>query len=130
MKSSLIYLLIVVILFSSCGSSTIVLSDNSRPYAIYVDKQFKGNKSVKIRRSGLPQKKLIEVKDASGNVVGHEKISRDFSIGKFLVSFLYLYPLIFFSWEYDKKIEIYIDKAKQNSRNPWDMDSTSKSAWD
>lgn len=88
------------------------------------------NNNIRIPRSGLPQKKLIEIKDTRGRVIAHEKISRDFNALKFLVGFVYLYPIWFFSWEYDKKIEIYIDNSKNNkSTSPWDEEQAD-SPWD
>lgn len=131
MKTKLIYFLVFIILLSSCGTSVIKLSDTSRPYSVYINNQFKGlsNTDIRIQRSGLPQKKLIEVKDSRGKVIAHEKISRDFNALKFLVGFVYLYPIWFYCWEYDKKIEIYIDNSKNNSKSPWDEEQTN-SPWD
>ena len=79
MKTKLIYFSVLLILLSSCGTSLIKVTGNSRPYAVYINKQFKGmtNSDIKIPRCGLPQKKLIEVKDTKGNIITKEKISRD-----------------------------------------------------
>jgi|DEB19_MinimDraft_2_1074335.scaffolds.fasta_scaffold00408_4 hypothetical protein len=133
MKIKLIYFSLCLILLSSCGSSLIKVTGNSRPYAVYVNNQYKGmtNSEIKFQRSGLPQKKLIEIKDTRGKVIAKEKISRDFNGLKFLLGFVYFYPIWFFSWEYDKKIEIYIDNSNNNNSNtsPWD-DDKAKSPWD
>ncbi len=132
MKTKLIYFSVFLILLSSCGTSVIKLSDTSRPYSVYINSQFKGmsNSNIRIQRSGLPQKKLIEIKDTRGRVIAHEKISRDFNAIKFLIGFVYFYPIWFFSWEYDKKIEIYIDNSKINKgKSPWDEEEAD-SPWD
>jgi hypothetical protein len=136
MRKSIIYLIVGVVLLSSCANSIVTVSDKSKPYYVYVDKKFKGMSTSKVgfQRSGFPQKKLIEIKDARGKVIAHEKISRDFNAFKFLAGWFYLYPLWFFMWEYDNKIEIYIDKQQTNTNNqsPWDSDSikVNKSPWD
>ena len=133
MKAKLIYFSVVLILLSSCQTSLIKVTGNSRPYAVFINNQYKGmtNSEIKFQRSGLPQKKLIEIKDTKGKVIAKEKISRDFNTLKFLVGFVYCYPIWFFSWEYDKKIEIYIDNSNNNSNNtsPWDEEKA-KSPWD
>lgn len=134
MKTKLIYISVFLILLSSCQTSLIKVTGNSRPYSVFIDNQFKGmtNNDIKINRSGLPQKKLIEIKDTKGNVIAKEKISRNFNTLKFLVGFVYFYPIWFFSWEYDKKIEIYIDNSNNNNNSntsPWDEEK-SKSPWD
>jgi hypothetical protein len=112
----------------------IKVTGNSRPYAVFINNQYKGmtNSEIKFQRSGLPQKKLIEIKDTRGKVIAKEKISRDFNVLKFLVGFVYCYPIWFFSWEYEKKIEIYIDNSNNNNNSntsPWDEDKA-KSPWD
>jgi hypothetical protein len=113
----------------------IKVTGNSRPYSVFIDNQYKGmtNSDIKIQRSGLPQKKLIEIKDTKGKVIAKEKVSREFNALKFLVGFVYFYPIWFFSWEYDKKIEIYIDNSNSNNNNsntsPWDEEKP-KSPWD
>ena len=133
MKTKLIYFSVFLILLSSCQTSLIKVTGNSRPYSVFIDNQYKGmtNNDIKIQRSGLPQKKLIEIKDAKGKVIAKEKISRDFNVLKFLVGFLYCYPIWFFSWEYEKKIEITIDNSNNNNDNssPWDEEKP-KSPWD
>lgn len=133
MKTKLIYFSVFLILLSSCGTSLIKVTGNSRLYSVFIDNQYKGmtNNDIKIQRSGLPQKKLIEIKDAKGKVIAKEKISRDFNVLKFLVGFLYCYPIWFFSWEYEKKIEITIDNSSNNNSNtsPWDEEKP-KSPWD
>jgi hypothetical protein len=135
MKNLIVYIVLSALLFSSCGYSVVKLTDNSRPYAVYVDKKYVGmsNTKIKIQRSGLPQKKVIEVKDNYGRLIAHEKVSRDFNLGKFVAGFFYLYPLWFFMWDYDALIEIYVDNQKiKASKSPWDTDSLSvrKSPWD
>lgn len=137
MKTIVIYLVLAALLFSSCGYSVVKLSNTSKPYAVYVDKKYMGmsTSKIKFQRSGFPQKKLIEVKDNYGRVVAYEKISRDFNAAKFLVGFFYLWPIWLYMWEYDAKIEVYIDNQRINSvgnQSPWDTDSVrvNKSPWD
>jgi len=137
MKAKFIYFSVLLILLSSCGTSLIKVTGNSRPYAVYINKQFKGmtNSEIKIPRCGLPQKKWIEIKDTKGNIITKEKIVRDMNPLRFIVGFVAFYPIWFFSWEYDKKIEIYIENSNNNSNNnnsntsPWD-DDKAKSPWD
>jgi hypothetical protein len=135
MKTKLIYFSVFLILLSSCGSSLIKVTGNSRPYSVYIDNQYKGmtNDKIKIQRSGLPQKKLIEIKDNRGKVIAKEKISRDFNGLKFAIGVVTIYfiPMAFYSWEYDKKIEIYIDNSNSNDNDisPWDEEKP-KSPWD
>ncbi len=78
MKTKFIYFAILLILLSSCGTSLIKVTGSSRPYSVFIDNQFKGmtNSDIKIQRSGLPQKKLIEIKDTKGKVIAKEKVSR------------------------------------------------------
>ncbi len=138
MRDSIIYLIVVIVLFTSCANSIVTVSDKSKPYYIYVDKKFKGmsNSKVGFQRSGLPQKKVIEIKDGRGKVVAREKIQRDFNVYKFLTGWFYLFPLWFYMWEYDKKIEIYIEDKNFDTPSevsPWDaVDSlkVKKSPWD
>ncbi|MCF8428535.1 MAG: hypothetical protein K9G64_00270 [Bacteroidia bacterium] len=132
MKTKLIYFSVFLILLSSCGSSLIKVTGNSRPYSVYIDNQYKGmtNNDIKFQRSGLPQKKLIEIKDISGKVIAQQKISRNFNTIKFIVGLVYFYPILFFCWDYDKKIEIQIDNSNNNSNtSPWDEEKP-KSPWD
>ena len=133
MKTKLIYFSVLLILLSSCGTSIIKVTGNSRPYAVYINKQFKGmtNSEIKIPRCGLPQKKWIEIKDTKGNIITKEKIVRDMNPLRFIVGFVAFYPIWFFSWEYDKKIEIYVDNSDDNksNTNPWDKEKA-KSPWD
>ena len=137
MKTKLIYFSVFLILLSSCGTSLIKVTGNSRLYSVFIDNQYKGmtNNDINIQRSGLPQKKLIEIKDTKGKVIAKEKVSREFNSLKFLIGFVYAWPIWFFSWEYDKKIEIYIDNSNNNSNNnnsntsPWDEEKP-KSPWD
>jgi hypothetical protein len=133
MKTKLIYFSVFIILLSSCGTSVIKLSDTSRPYSVYINNQFKGlsNNNIKIQRSGLPQKKLIEIKNERGKVIASEKISRDFNGLKFAIAIVtfYFIPMAFYSWEYDKKIEIHVDKQQEKAISPWDEEQTN-SPWD
>lgn len=133
MKTKLIYFSVLLLLLSSCGTSLIKVTGNSIPYSVYINKQFKGmtNSDIKIPRCGLPQKKLIEIKDIKGNIITREKISRDINALRFIVGFVAFYPIWFFSWEYDKKIEIYIDNSnnKNSNTSPWDSENA-KSPWD
>lgn len=133
MKTKLLYFSVLLILLSSCGTSLIKVTGSSRPYAVYINKQFKGmtNSEIKIPRCGLPQKKLIEIKDAKGNIITKEKISRDINGSRFIVAVFAFSPILLFSWEYDKRIEIYIDNSNNNKSNtsPWDEEKP-KSPWD
>jgi hypothetical protein len=133
MKIKLIYFSVLLILLTSCGTSLIKVTGNTRPYAVYINKQFKGmtNSDIKIPRCGLPQKKLVEIKDTKGNIITREKISRDINGLRFIIGLVAFYPIWFFSWEYDKKIEIYIDNSNNNNSNTnqWDKEKA-KSPWD
>lgn len=138
MRNSIIYLIVAVVLFTSCANSIITVSDKSKPYYIYVNKKFKGMSNTKVgfQRSGLPQKKVIEIKDARGKTVAREKIKREINFLKFIGGWFYLYPLWFYMWEYDKTIEIYIEEKDEevpSGVSPWDaVDSlkVKKSPWD
>lgn len=133
MKTKLIYFSVLLILLTSCGTSLIKVTGNTRPYAVYINKQFKGmtNSDIKIPRCGLPQRKLIEIKDTKGNIITREKISRDINGLRFIIGLVAFYPIWLFSWEYDKKIEIYIDNSNSNDNDisPWDEEKP-KSPWD
>jgi hypothetical protein len=133
MKAKFIYFSVLLILLSSCGTSLIKVTGNSRPYAVYINKQFKGmtNNEIKIPRCGLPQKKLIEIKDTKGNIITKEKISRDINGIRLVMGLVAFSPILLFSWEYDKRIEIYIKNSNNNNSNtnPWDEEK-SKSPWD
>ena len=63
MKAKFIYFSVFLILLSSCGTSLIKVTGNSRPYSVFIDNQYKGmtNDKIKIQRSGMPQKKTIEI---------------------------------------------------------------------
>jgi hypothetical protein len=114
-----------LLILASCGSSTIILTNTQKPYNIYVNNVNRGKGVVKVQRAGLPKKMTIDVKNSSGETIVHEVVRRDINVIQFAVGFLYLYPLWFWSWKYDKVIEIYI--PKQNS--DWDAEP-SKSKWD
>ncbi len=136
MKTKLIYFSVFLILLSSCGTSLIKVTGNSRPYSVFIDNQYKGmtNDKIKIQRSGMPQKKTIEIKDVKGKIIAKETISRDFNSLKFAVAVItvYLIPMAFYCWEFDKKIEIYIDNSNNNNNSntsPWDEEKP-KSPWD
>lgn len=129
MKSKFILIIALLVLFTSCGTTIVSVSDKSRQYSIYIDKELKGINEVKITRSGLPQHKVVEIKDGKGNLIAREKISRDLNAIKFIVGFLYLWPLWFSSWHYDKNIEIYISKPQNDAGGNWEIDKK-KSAWD
>jgi len=119
--------MLLVTMLSACGSSVITLSDKSSNYSIYLDKVKMGSKEVRIQRSGGRQTKIVEVKDASGRVVAHEKIKRELNLLKAIGGFTpYTFPLLFFRYEYDKEIEIFIAPSQQKNPN----DSTYKSKWD
>jgi hypothetical protein len=125
----IIAIFFALLLLVSCGSSTIVLTNTQRPYNIYVDKVNRGTGSVKVQRSGLPKKMSIDVKDAQGNILANEIIRRDFNILQFgagVVGFYFmLWPICFWSWKYDKHIEIFVPQQKSE----WDAEHT-KSKWD
>jgi hypothetical protein len=121
----IIAIFFALLLLVSCGSSTITLTNTKRPYNIYVDKVNRGTGSVKVQRSGLPQKMSIDVKDAQGKILTHEVIRRDLNVLQFAAGFLYLYPLWFWSWKYDKHIEIFVPDQKSE----WDAEPA-KSKWD
>ena len=133
MKAKLIYFSVLLILLSSCGTSLIKVTGSSRPYAVYINKQFKGmtNSDIKITRCGLPQKKLVEIKDTKGNIITKEKISRDINGIRFVMGLVAFSPILLFSWEYDKRIEIYIENSNNNNSNtsPWDEEKP-KCPWD
>ena len=69
----------------------------------------------------------IDVKDAADQTLVHEVVRRDLNLIQFAAGFLYLWPLWFWSWKYDKKIEIYVPTNVQKSN--WDAEP-SKSKWD
>jgi hypothetical protein len=120
---------LALLILVSCGSSTITLTNNKKPYNIYVNKVNKGTSNVKVQRAGLPQKMTVDVKDAQGNIIAHEVIRRDFNLLQFGVGIIgsvyMLWPLCFWSWKYDKHIEIFVPQQKSE----WDTEPA-KSKWD
>ncbi len=122
---------LAVLLLASCGSSSIVLTNTKRPYNIYVNNVNRGKGVVKVQRAGLPKKMTVDVKNSSGEILVHEVVRRDINVLQFTAGIIGLLgpnpllPLFFWSWKYDKVIEIYI--PKQNS--DWDAEP-SKSKWD
>ena len=124
-SKKIIAIFFALLILVSCGSSTITLTNTKRPYNIYVDKVNRGTGSVKVQRAGLPKKMSIDVKDAQGKILAHEVIRRDINVLQFAAGFFYLYPLWFWSWKYDKHIEIFVPDQKSE----WDSEPT-KSKWD
>lgn len=127
----IIAVVLAVLILASCGSSTIVLTNTKRAYPIYINGENRGTGEVKIQRSGLPQKITVDVKNNSGEILAHEVIRRDINVLQFAAGFFYLYPLWFWSWKYDKKIEIFVPTQVQKSE--WDSSPSStpsKSKWD
>jgi hypothetical protein len=129
MKNKIIYFSIFLVLLSSCGTTVITFSEHSRPYSVYINNNYKGltSSKIKIPQSGLPEKKEIKVKDGFGRVVGKESIKRKFNPVIFILGCFYLYPLWLFSWEYDRKVEVHINQTQ--SKSAWDEDEK-KSPWD
>ena len=100
MKLLIIYLAALLILFTSCANSVISVSDKSKPYTLIVNGRNYKNTDAKVPRSGLPQSKKIIVKDARGNIIGNEVITRDFNAGKFIVSLIFFYSCLQFVWQH------------------------------
>jgi len=118
--------ILAILLLTSCSSTHIVLANNKKPYQIYINNQLKGTGTASIPRSGLPQTRTIQVRDASGNVLAQERIRREMNVLKFVGGFIYLFPLWFFAWDYDKEISIFIPKQTSDEFDA----QPSKSKWD
>jgi hypothetical protein len=121
-----------MVLLASCSTS-IVLTNTSKPYDIYVNNRLKGQGRASIPRTGLPQSKNIMVKDAAGNVLAQQKIKRDLNLLKFVGGFFTYFTLWIVAWDYDPVVEIFIPKQ---SSEDWDKhdgndkDKPTKSKWD
>lgn len=126
-KQLFVFLLLASVLFASC-TTKILLINNRVPYQIYVNNQLKGTGSAQIPRTGLPQTRTIQVRDASGNVLAQERIRREMNVLKFIGGFFYLYPLWFFAWDYDKEISIFVPNQTNEGFDP--QPSKGKSKWD
>lgn len=120
-----VFLLLSSVLLASCSSS-IVLTNNRKPYDIYVNNQLKGSGTARIARSGFPQSATVQVRDAAGNVLVQEKIKRELNLVKFIAGFFYLYPLWFLAWDYDKEIKIFVPNQENKE---WDNEPH-KGKWD
>ncbi len=114
-----------MVLLASCSTS-IVLTNNRKPYEIYVNNQLKGTGTASIPRSGFPQRRTIQVRDAAGNVLVQEKIKRELNLIKFIGGFFYLYPLWLVAWDYERVITIYVPNQVNKD---WENEPA-KSKWD
>jgi len=115
--------LILSLLLSSCGSSRIITNQSS-DIDIYINGVNFGKNEVKITRSGIPHKILIEAK-YNGQLVGQLTEKRYFTFGTFIVGNCTYGLGYVFDWKYPLEIIIPI-----NSSNLTQLQNNVQSQWD
>lgn len=125
MKKIPALLLSLVLLITSCGTTTII--GTSSWHDIYVDKVCLGKGTVKITRMGIP--KTIKVEERAGNkVIASATGKRKFDFVTFVLGMYTYGPGLLIGWRYPKTIVLHPDYTMgwDEQDNPWVNPS---SAW-
>ena len=116
MKNSFISLLIFLILFTSCGVGASSYITTKRGYDIYINGSYKGREQVRISRTGLPNKALIQIKKGN-RIVGKKEIKRKITTNTVLNAMFLNILLGLISFQYPKRT--YIKPKKLMGTSIW-----------
>lgn len=127
--------LALLLLFSSC-STTLLIVDNNPKAEIYMNGKYLGNGQAEIKRNGRPKKATFETK-YNGEITGKHITKRKFTLVTALVG-IYTYGIGFiFLWQFPNEIHLPCDtpyvkeKKSSDTISPWDQSpGKKKSGWD
>lgn len=123
MKIYLVFVLILMILVSACGTTQLI--SNNPDAEIYVNGYLKGKGIAGIQRTGPPSRIKVEAR-LNGETIGNIDGKRHITILSILVG-VYTYGIgFFFTWKYPDMIVIPV----RNTENKGWSDENAKSVWD
>jgi hypothetical protein len=117
MKSTVLYLILIVLLACGCGTTHLVT--NNPNVDIYVNNQYKGKGDADITKTGPPKRIKVEARYHGGQV-GIVSVKRKVTLVTFVVG-LYTYGAGFiFCWSFPDTVFIPTDNTNEQKVNAFD----------
>lgn len=113
------YFILIVILFTGCGTTKIILDNKNINASIYVNGVYKGKNTAEIQRTGTPKKIHVEAK-YRGQTIGTIDERRKFKFSTFVFGYITYGIGLVTCWRFPEYIIIPTDNVDSDIKSLWD----------